>query len=330
MNPERMEHLLRQYFDSDITDTEMSELDAALRTRPEVRAKFWQEAHLQGSLREWGLEERGTRELRVLAPPAEVPPRARRENSRSLHPLAAAAAGVVFGMFCASVAWAVHSPRSSVPPPRAIPIADGSFEGKLRALPSGFPAEYGIWSGDDSSTVEDPSGKSPDGKRLLRFVHANREPTLPDSGAYSCDVFQLVDLRPFKWEAQSGEATLELAAQFLDRRVTPGDLIQFVCRVHVFQGELDSVRAEWPLTQKSALAVGSIGDKSLGGNPDQIHRVATKILLPPKADFAVVHLIAHKPKTLAGTEATFDAQYADAVQLTLQSRPASRAPILRR
>jgi hypothetical protein len=323
MNTERIEHLLHQYFDSDITEAEAAELDIALQTRPEARARFWKEAHTQGALREWGLEERGRRELRVLEPPA--PPNAsRREKARwlSWNPLAAAAAGVVFGMFCASVAWAVNAPRSLALLPSTIPLNDPSFESQPGRLPSGFPSKYGVWSGDNAQVVE--SGNALDGKRLLQFVHANREPSLPNYGAHSCDVFQLVDLRPIKTKSDSGECMLELSAQFLDLRPMPGERITFLCRLHVFTGPPETLTPEWPLNQRQALALGSASAEGNGGNPGTPHRVSTKILLPPNADFALVHLIAHKPKNPSGTEAEFGAQYADDVRLTLQSPPAPR------
>jgi hypothetical protein len=49
--------------------------------------------------------------------------------------------------------------------------------------------------------------------------------------------------------------------------------------------------------------------------------VTTKVLLPPGADFAVIHLVVHKPKTPTGTEAVFGDQFADDVRLTLKTQP---------
>ena len=322
MNTERIEHLLRQYFDSDITEAEAAELDIALQTRPEARARFWKEAHTQGALREWGLEERGRRELRVLEQPATPAPRREKARWLSWNPLAAAAAGVVFGMFCASVAWAVSAPRSLTLLARPIPLSDSSFESRPGKIPSGFPSEYGVWSGDNAQIVE--SGNALDGKQMLQFVHANREPTLPNYGAYSCDVFQLVDLRPLLGDNRQGDSTLELSVRFLDQRTTPGERVAFICRLHVFSGSPKTFQSEWPLPQKGALALGSGSAESRGGNPGAVQSVTTKVLLPPKADFALVHLIAHKPKNPAGTEAEFGAQYADDVRLTLHSLPAPR------
>jgi hypothetical protein len=331
MNPERLDHLLTQYFENEVTHEEIGELDVALQTQPEVRERFWREAHVQGALREWGLERRGEREIRALQSVA-APPFPQRERFRWLgwRPLTAAAGGVVLGLLCASMGWAVTAPRNAALLSRPVPLKDGSFETRAGRVASGFPSEYGVWSGDEVRAVEAPGGRAIDGKRLLQFVHANREPALPNYGAHSCDVFQLIDLRPFKAESDSREATLELSVQFLDCRAIPGDRITFLCRLHVFTGSPETLMPEWPLNQQQALALGSASAESTGGTPDKSHRVSTKILLPPRADFALVHLIAHKPKNPAGTEAEFDAQYADDVRLTLQCKTAPLTHTIRR
>ncbi|MEY2599321.1 MAG: hypothetical protein RLZZ142_1580 [Verrucomicrobiota bacterium] len=328
MNPERLEHLLRQYFDADITDAETAELEVALQTRPEVRARFWKEAHLQGALREWGLEGRGARELQVLMPP---PAPSRREKFlwRSWHPLAAAAAGIVFGIFCASVAWAAVSPRSAPPIARTVPLGENGFESIARRLPAGFPSKFGVWSGDPACTVADSSPPPRQGKQRLQLLQADREPALPNWGAHSCDVYQLVDLRPLKQAEWAGETSLELSVRFLDTRSAPGERISFRCRLHVFAGHPETISTEWPRSEREALASGSGASESLGGPNAIVHQLSTRILLPPKADFALIQLIAHKPTNPAGTVATFGSQYADDIQLTLYT-PSTPAPRLSR
>ncbi len=55
--------------------------------------------------------------------------------------------------------------------------------------------------------------------------------------------------------------------------------------------------------------------------------VSTKVLLTTQADFAIVHLVAHRPKHLAGTVAEFGEQYADDVRLTLKTQPVLRVRV---
>ena len=322
MNTERLEHLLRQYFDGEITGDEIAELDAALHIRPDAREHFWNQAHIHGALREWGFESGSAIELRALQSPSKAT-LGHRERSPwlSWRPHVAAAAGVVFGLLCATVAWALASPRAVATASRLFALVDGSFEKQCGLLPSGFPVQFGLWSGDESEVVEKPSVETKDGQRSLSFVRAEREPTLPNHGAASCDVYQLVDLRSLKAEAALGEATLELSVQFLDGRESPGEPVKFICRASVFAGSPDAILAEWPLTQKESLASGSGSFDSMGGSPRSWHLVTTKLMLPPQADFAVVHLVAHKPKNPRGTEAVFGEQFADDVRLTLKTQP---------
>lgn len=145
------------------------------------------------------------------------------------------------------------------------------------------------------------SGNAKDGKQALRFVRAEREPTLPNYGAASCDVYQLVELGSLKADAAIGEASLELSVQFLDDRELAGEPVKFISRVSVFAGSPEAILAEWPLTQKESLACGSGSFDSRGGSPRSWHQVTTKVLLPPQADFAVVHLVARNSPTMCAS-----------------------------
>jgi hypothetical protein len=199
-------------------------------------------------------------------------------------------------------------------------LVDGSFQKQSGRVAAGFPSAFGVWSGDEAEIVRADAAR--DGGQALRFVRAEGDAAVANSPANSCDVYQLVDLRSLKADAAGGEASLELSAQFLDARMEKGEAVNFTCRLHVFAGSPDSLRVEWPLTRLDALAFGAGVVQSHGGAPHSWRSVTAKVLLPPQADFAVVHLVAHKPKTPAGTDALFGAQFADDVRLTLKTQPA--------
>lgn len=330
MNTERLGHLMCRYFDCAITGEEIAELNAALLTRPEARESFWQEAHLHGALREWGLDNRGLIELRALpSPDDDTPGRTRRPPRPSWHPLAAAAAGVVFGLFCASAAWGFATTRTAATTSRVFALVDGSFESRTGPLASGFPLEFGVWSGDAAESVERPPGGAKDGRRVLRFLRAETEPAVSWSGAASCDIYQLVDLRSLKEQNRSGKAILELSARFLDTRESAGAPLFFLGRLYAFTGSPDELAGQWPRTQKAALAAGWSSHESKGGKPGAWQTVTTQFPLPPQTDFAVVHLVAHNPKLPPGASATFGAQFADNVQLTLRTPPTAATLSLR-
>lgn len=234
--------------------------------------------------------------------------------------VAASVTCLMCGLLGASV-WAMSAPRLVATVGNVASLADGGFEANITRLPSGFPARFGQWSGDEATIVDGDKLRPAEGQRLLRLDRAEREPWLADRGAASCDVYQLVDLHSLKTEV-TGDAALELAVRFRDARtMSDGEPIKFICRLYVFAGTPDSLGAEWPLTQKESLASGSGFFDSRGGEPDAWHNVVTKVLLPPQADFAVVHLVAHQPKSTAGTVAIFGEQFADDVRLTFKAQP---------
>jgi hypothetical protein len=233
-------------------------------------------------------------------------------------PLTAAAAGLVIGLFSATLVFGYAMPRAVATASRLFTLEDGGFEALRGRVASGFPSVFGVWSGDGAEAANE---KAVEGHQALRFVQAEREPALPNYGATSCDVYQLVDLRPLKTDAALGDATLELSAQFLDAREVAGVKMKFICQLYVFTGSSDALPAEWPLTQKEALASGSGTWDSLGGSPSRWQQVSTKSLLPADADFAVVHLVVHHPHNPPGNTASFGEQFADDVRLTFKTQP---------
>lgn len=315
MNPDSHD-LIQRHMAGLLTDDEAAVLQTRLKAETDLRKLYLHYMNLDVALEAQAGSRDRVIDLLRTAPRTDSEPTGRWYSWR---PLTAAAAGIALGVFCTSVAFGYVMPRAVATASRLFALVDGSFEKHSGRLPSGFPSEFGKWSGDESEIA---SGAVHDGKQALRFMRAEREPALPDYGAASCDVYQLVDLRSLKADAALDDTTLELSVQFHDARDRTGEPVKFISSVFVFSGSPEAVYTEWPLTQKEALSSGSASFDSTGGSPRFWHTVTTKVLLPPQADFAVVHLLTHKPKTNKGTEAVFDAQYADDVRLTLKTQPA--------
>jgi hypothetical protein len=323
---ERLDELLLESRTRTLSTAEREELNATLRTCEDARAHAAQElmddAALAEELRAAQMESLLTADsggmLGAPQPFAEVQ---RRTGWLQWRPLTAAAAGVVLGLFCATVAWAMASPRAVATMMRVFALEDGSFEKMSGAVPSGFPKQTGVWSGDASEVVSGNVAKAQDGTRVLRFVRAEGDATVPNSPANSCDVWQLVDLRGLKAGGDDGDATLELSVSFLDARKTRSTArVLFGVRVYAFAGDPSALGAEWPMAIKDALAFGAGQTESWGGAPDKWRTVAAKAMLPTGADFAVVHLVATK-WTPRGKAAEFGEQFADNVQFTLKTQP---------
>lgn len=316
-DPVRLADLIGRHLLGTLDSSESLELEAVLAGSAAARQTFRLQCNLDSALRQQAAEIAEAESLKIPT----ISMISGRRMAWFDRPAVAAVLGLMVGLLSASLAWAYVAPHAVVTAQRLLAMHDGSFEGLRGRLAAGFPAEFGNWSGDASEVVELPAVAVTDGRRALRFVRAEREPALPNYGAGSCDVYQLVDLRPLKAEAEadSSEATLELSVQFLDSRPTSGETVKFICRLYAFSGTPDSLPAEWPLSQKESLASGSGAFDSFGGSPTEWRAVTTKVLLPPQADFAVAHILVHKPNSLPATDAEFGEQFADDVRLTLHT-----------
>ena len=74
MNLERFEKLMNGYFDGNLPPSEREELSTLLETDAEARDAFWRLAHTHASLRAWGLEQAGLRQIAgTLAPSGDTP-----------------------------------------------------------------------------------------------------------------------------------------------------------------------------------------------------------------------------------------------------------------
>ncbi|MDZ4288849.1 MAG: hypothetical protein U0984_12865, partial [Prosthecobacter sp.] len=225
-------------------------------------------------------------------------------------------------LFSATVVWAVTAPRVVAMAAQLIALVDGSFEKQSGRVPSGFPVKTGIWSGDESEVVKSGMVKARDGRSALRFLRAEGNANVPDSAAEACDVYQIVDLRPLRSKLKAtGDSILELSAEFLDARTTPGAPVVFACHIYLFEGSAESLHTVWPPAAQDTLGVGANYILSSGG-PDAggWREVITRCVLPPQVDVAVVKLSAGRDRR-GGPVPELGGQFADHVKLILKTQP---------
>ncbi|MEY5027493.1 MAG: hypothetical protein RLZZ244_3021 [Verrucomicrobiota bacterium] len=233
----------------------------------------------------------------------------------------AAAAGLILGVLCTSVGWAIASPRVVATSTRLSTLGDGSFEAGAGRLPSGFPISYGSWSGDEAEVVEANEDLRRGGKRVLCFLRAEGDPGRPKSSPASCDVYQVVDLRALPAVSPQSDSILELSVEFRDARAERGEPIQFACFLTLFSGRPQDFAEGWPARQGERLVSASAGWKSEGGSPQVWKTLTTRVMVPPEADFALVHLVANNPRSGRVGPAVFGQQFADEVRLVLKTQP---------
>ncbi len=283
-----------RYQDGVLTPDEVIAFETAMRDDPAKRQLF---ADMQ--VRSMALHDRFRQEA------FRVEPAPKRKLTWITRPITAMAAGLVIGLFSASIVWSMASPRATRE--RLFALVNGSFEDPR--LERGFPRETGFWSGDEAAVR--------DGR--LRFIAPGSDSGDPTGRAISCDVFQLVDLRPLRNDlSPEGDSVLELSADFLDARPhNSKPSTTFFCQLYLFQGDLKALHEIWPQSNAEALASGSAQVTMLGTDAKGTRPLSAKCLIPSQADFAVIQIAARpnlRPAKLGELSA-------DNVKLTLKTQP---------
>lgn len=291
MNDTDFLHLLMRHQDGVLSRDELAALETAMRDDTAKRRLF-----AEAQLRSTALHDHFRQEAFRLAP---VP---KKRITWITRPIAAMAAGLMLGLFGASLVWAISSPR--VTAERLFSLINGNFEADRIA--NGFPRQTGGWSGD-AATIDD--GR-------LRFLAPGSDSADPSARAISCDVFQLLDLRPLL--NPEGDSVLELSADFLDARPPHSKpSVTFFCQLYLFSGDWAMLHETWPQNNTEALATGSAQVTTLGSDTKGARTLTAKCLVPAEADFAVIQ-IAARPNL---RPAKLDNLFADNVKLTLKTRP---------
>jgi hypothetical protein len=292
-----------RYQDGVLTPDEVIAFETAMRDDPAKRQLF---ADMQ--VRSMALHDRFRQEA------FRIEPAPKKNLTWVTRPITAMAAGLVIGLFSASIVWAISSPKTTTE--RLFSLLNGSFD--ENRLERGFPHRTGFWSGDEAAIR--------DGQ--LRFVAPGSDSGDPTGRAISCDVFQLVDLRPLRHAlSPDGDSVLELSAEFLDARAPNAKpSVSFFGQLYLFAGDPGSLHQTWPQSIPEALASGSAQVTTLGSDAHGTRTLTAKCLIPAQADFAVIQLAA-RPNL---RPAKLDGLSADNVRLTLKTQPTLPVRVVQR
>lgn len=232
----------------------------------------------------------------------------------STRSMASMAAGLAIGLFSATIVWAISSPKATTE--RLFSLINGGFD--VDRLDSGFPTQTGLWSGDEAVMT--------DGR--LRFIAVGNDSNDPNAQAVSCDIFQLVDLRPLRHTLSlDGDSVLELSADFFDARPhNTKPSVTFFCQLYLFRGDPAALHPSWPQSIAGALSSGSTQVTTLGFDAKGKRTITAKCLIPAPADFAVLQ-IAARPNL---RPAKLGPLFADNVKLMLKRQPSLPVRMVRR
>jgi len=289
-----------RYQDGVLSTEETSMLECAMRADPAKRRLF-----AETQCHAMALHDRFRQEAFHSGADFNSPMEQRRSTGIG-RPIAAMAAGLVIGLFCASIVWAIALPKATTE--RLFSLLNGNFDESHIA--SGFPREFGLWSGDEAAIA---NGR-------LCFNRPGSDSSDPGARAISCDVFQLVDLRPLRHTlSQTGDSVLELGANVCDARpYNTNPSVTFFCQLYLFQGDSAALHERWPQCIANTLASGSAQVTTLGNESATWRSITAKCLVSADADFAVVQISARPNLRPAKLEGLF----ADDVKLSLKTQPA--------
>jgi hypothetical protein len=312
-----LHELIQRYMSGTSTDEEVLHLQERLKQDPGLRDLYLSYANLDVALEAQASCQDSLRRM-LLSP---VPGGEKLPGRRfSMKQVAAVAAGLLAGLFSASLLFAYASPQAVVTASRLLSLVDGSFEAKADRVGSGFPAEFGVWSGDEARVVE---GNAKDGGRALRFERTQGDAAVAQGPADSCDVFQIVDLRSLGGRSEgAGDSVLELSADFRDARGDAGVPVRFSCHLYLFSGKPEFLQASWPSVLREALGSGVDGCVVQGGvGAGDWRRVTARCVVPAGADFAVVQVACGRVRVAGAQVPELGSQFADNVNLTLKIQP---------
>jgi len=204
---QRLLHLLQAVRDTRDTSAR-AELNTLLRENADARSTMARlmvdEQALTSRLRDDSIV--------ALLEPAPAVETALRTSPRwfAWRPLTAAAAGLVIGLFSASMVFGFGVSRSLE---KVVSLLQESFEGGPAPLVKGIPQDVNLWSGDYSEVVERYEDVKPaQGTKMARVLRSDFEGKASSMPSKQGDLMRVVDVRPFLREANGGEVVITLSA----------------------------------------------------------------------------------------------------------------------
>ncbi len=307
--PMEWHRLFNGAFNDTLTPEEKEQLAALLASTPEARQLWYLYGDNECSLAELKRPAPALRE--ITHAPSNTPSSWFR--SRTLH---AAAAGLVVGLLCASVGWAVAVPGILGIKSRPLPLADPGFETGPAPEMVGVPRKFGIWSGDFSAVSTGERDVSPsEGKRMLRLLRADNQNTPPGSEPGVAEVWQAIDITPFRKAKDNTPIAVELIAQFNAADTSRDERTVFGVSLEAFSGEARQLPQLWHNRRDTAL-VRSGHEQPAGHKPGTWQTVSSQLSLPQDANILLVHLYAVR-KGKGPIPPEFSGHFVDGVSLRL-------------
>lgn len=306
---DRWRELINRHLLGNISTEESVELEAFLSVSREAREDFRSRCNIDTALRQQAFNQ------------GESADTAKNKMTRVWFSptLTSAAAGLAFGMFCTSVAWAYVGPYAG----KAVTLLQESFESGTPPLNTGMPLKQGLWSGDYTEVVgEQRSVRPTNGVKMLRFLRGDYEGKPKPEGSYISDLYQLIDLRSHRNEIGDGGALVQLSAKVNTFPFPKEESYDCSAGIYALSAKMvaDGTHHNDIALTNGSLAMGRKSLPNLDRDPRTWQKFDCELRLPPDTEFLLIRIgMLHGSKDQR--DITFDGHYLDDVRLSLARRP---------
>lgn len=303
---EELIELIHACLDGRATDQQASRLNARLRADAAARDLYLQLADTHSCL---AVDESLWADVISSERVPDFHAHSIRQRWFAWRPLAAAAAGLVFGIFCASVVFGVVAQRAEVVKRIPVAIFDPGLENTEPITSRGVPSRVGAWGAQSARVVAEENGVKPvEGQRMLRL-----EPTPRDKNGEShlSPAYQMLDLRSLPKDHRSG-AEVQVTASFCAAKSDVTSL--YAIRIFAMNQPPDKARSRfWQKTEDEGVAVAQ---QTFGSAPGDggWHTFSLKMPLPRGTRTLVFILSAGVPKDATAAASYY---YLDDVQVSV-------------
>ena len=315
--------VIQRYIAGTLSDDEALALQDALKSDKDLRALYLDYMNLDVALGSHAESRAAVNE--ILASPMAG------ETSRSARwcswrPLTAAAAGVVFGMFCTSVVFAYVGPSLG----KVITLLQESFEAGPAPLVTGVPPGPDLWSGDYSEIVlEFEDAKPEDGSKMARLLRSDYEGRTVPRPSRQGDLMRVVDVRPFLAEAKGGDVVMTLSALFNAVTFPATERYDGMVTIYALGADTDLRGATEDSVKEDALAFSVGLCHAVDRDSGTWQTASTRLLLPPGTKSVMVKVSFRREpvgsETLSSLpeSLTFAGHFVDDVRASIQIRDAA-------
>lgn len=235
-------------------------------------------------------------------------------------PLTAVAAGILFGLFGASMVFGVGGRWTE----KVTSLFRESFETGPAPSVTGVPQQLSQWSGDFSELVGEQQGIKPaHGTKMIRMLRADFEgKSVTKLNTYG-DLMKIVDVRPFTRETNGGEVVFSASALFNAATFPEAERYDGVVTLYA----VDEIGSTENNLLKNSLAHTCNGlGLSLDRNPTTWESATARLQLPAGTHFVILKVSVRRmpknkePLSTLPNPITFSGHFVDDVRASIHVR----------